>query len=295
MTSSLSILRSATRADVRSEPFPHLVLRDALPAEIYDALARDYPDPKSLGVDVRKNNERWNYFAYKVRKNPRISQLWRDFIAYHASQAFYDELVELFHEDIGRIYPDRFPDKASLEKRAGVRKLADFSSADVLLDAMISGNTPVTTAGSVRTSHVDLGDKLFSGLFYMRPDGYDAVGGDLTISRFGPEHDTPEKRHALFEGAYVDDRHLDHVTTVPYAKNTAVIFVNSLDSVHGVTVRQPSDKSRLFVNLVVQVDPPLYLLHEDGRPAEYAGADYVSPRAKGDGFLKAIIRKLRAA
>lgn len=295
MTSSLSILRNATRADIRSDPYPHLVLREALPEAIYDALARDYPDAKSLGVDVRRNNERWNYFAYKVAKNSGISQLWRDFIAYHSSQAFYDELIGLFYEDISRIYPERFPDMASLAKRAGVRKLSDFSNADVLLDAMISGNTPVTTAGSVRTSHVDLGDKLFSGLFYMRPDDYDAVGGDLTISRFKPEHDTTAKRHALFEGAYVDDRHLDVVTTVPYAKNTAVIFVNSLESVHGVTVRQPSDKSRLFVNLIAQIDPPLYLLHEDGRPAEYAGADYVSPRAKGDGFLKAIIRKLRAA
>ncbi|WP_020178514.1 hypothetical protein [Methylopila sp. M107] len=295
MRESLSIIRGATRADVRTDPFPHLVLHNALPEELYAELAASFPDPKALGVDTRKNNERWNYFAYKVAKNPSLSPLWRDFIAYHASQAFYDELIELFHEDICALYPHRFPNKAALAKRAGTRKLADFANASVLLDAMISGNTPVTTAGSVRTSHLDLGDKLFSGLFYMRPDDYDAIGGDLTISRFRPEYDTAEKRNALFDGAYVDDRHLETVTTVPYAKNTVVLFVNSLDSVHGVTVRQPSDKSRLFVNLVVQVDPPLYLLHEDGRPAEYTAADYVSPRAKGDGFIKAIIRKLRAA
>lgn len=296
MTRSLSVVQNATRADVRSEPFPYLVLHDALPEAIYAELAATFPEPSALGVNTRRNNERWNYFAYKVRKNPSLAKLWRDFIAYHASQQFYDELIDLFHEEITALYPQRFPDKASLKaKTVGVRKLQDFKEADVLIDAMISGNTPVTAASSVRTSHVDLGDKLFSGLFYMRPDDYDAVGGDLTISRFRPEYDTPEKRHGLFKGAYVDDRHLEHVQTIPYARNTVVMFVNSLASVHGVTVREPSDKSRLFVNLVAQVDPPLYLLHEDGRPAEYAPADYVSPRAGGDGFFMSLLRRLRAA
>lgn len=296
MGRSYSVLQRATRAHVKTDPFPHLVLENALPQELYDELAASFPSASALGVDLRKNNTRWNYHAYKVRKNAELPQVWRDFIAYHASQEFFDEIAELFHAEIEALYPERFGGEAGLKAlRAGTRKLVDFSGADVLMDAMISGNTPVTTAGSVRSSHVDLGDKLFSGLFYMRPDDYDAVGGDLTISRFRPEAGGEAEQRALFDDAYVDDRWLEHVTTVPYAKNTVVLFINSLKSVHGVTVRQPSDKSRLFMNLVGQVDPPLYLLHQDGRPAEYAPKGFVSPRAKGDGFFKAIIRRLRAA
>ncbi|WP_261404580.1 hypothetical protein [Chenggangzhangella methanolivorans] len=155
---------------MRSDPFPHIVLKNALPEALYDELAASFPSAKALGVDTRQNNKRWNYFAYKVTKNGSLPKIWRDFIAYHASQAFYDEIVDLFYEDIAALYPGRFGDKAQMRgMRAGTRKLVDFSSADVLMDAMISGNTPVTTAGSVRTSHVDLGDKLYSGLFYMRP------------------------------------------------------------------------------------------------------------------------------
>jgi hypothetical protein len=103
----------------------------------------------------------------------------------------------------------------------------------------------------------------------MRPANYDAVGGDLTISRFKDSYKTPEERYALFNGAYVDDSHVDHLQTVRYDKNTVVLFINTLESLHGVTVRQPSDQSRLFVNLVGEIDPPLYKVEGDGTPAAY--------------------------
>jgi len=152
--------------------------------------------------------------------------------------------------------------------RAGLRKFDGFWNKDILTDALISWNTPVTTASSVRTTHIDNGDKLYSGLFYMRPADYNAIG-DLTISRFKESYKTPDERHALFDGPYVDDSHVDHLKTVHYDKNSAVLFINSLESLHGVTVRQPSDQSRLFMNLVGDIDLPLYKVEGNGTPAAY--------------------------
>ncbi|MDB5556931.1 MAG: hypothetical protein JWL86_6915, partial [Rhizobium sp.] len=210
----------------------------------------------------------------KIRRNKNLPQVWRDFIAYHASEDFYRDILNVFYEGIHALYPERFPNRQSLEKlRVGVRKHDTFADRDVLMDAMISGNTPVTEASSVRSSHLDSGDKLFSGLFYMRPKTYDAVGGDLTISRYNRDLQGKPERHQKFKGAYIEDDNLDVVRTVPYDKNLAVIFINSLDSVHGVTVRQPSPHSRLFVNLVGEIDPPLYLLEDGGKPAHYLPAN----------------------
>ena len=141
------------------------------------------------------------------------------------------------------------------------------------MDAMISGNTPVTEASSVRSSHLDAGDKLFSGLFYMRPKSYESVGGDLTISRYNRDLAGKVERHTKFKGAYIEDDNLEVVRTVAYDKNLAVLFINSLESVHGVTVRQPSPHSRLFVNLVGEIDPPLYNLEENGKSAHYLPAN----------------------
>jgi hypothetical protein len=49
-TNPLSVLQRATIADVRLEPFPHLVIKDALPAPLYAQLARPETNPMSLKI-----------------------------------------------------------------------------------------------------------------------------------------------------------------------------------------------------------------------------------------------------
>ena len=100
----------------------------------------------------------------------------------------------------------------------------------------------------------------------MRPDGYDAIGGDLTISRFKSHLAGRPERLKYFDGPQVDEAAVELVETVAYDRNVVVLFINSLDSLHGVTVRQPTVKSRLFINLVGEVFPPLYHLEGEKRP-----------------------------
>lgn len=258
MDRSLSLLQKAKREDVRLLPYPLLVLDDALPAPLYGELEKSFPSMLAMGIFDRKNNHRWNYSNSKARRNPLIPRVWRDFLAYHSSQAFYEDIIALFEDAIKAVYPGRFDNGELRKMTAGARNVDADGSKDVFMDAMLAGNTPVTVASSVRTTHVDAGDKLFSGLLYMRPDGYDAKGGDLTISRFKPEY--AADKLANFKAQYVDDDRVDIIETVPYAKNRLVLFINTLDSLHGVTVRQPTRQNRLFVNLVGEVDPPLYVL-----------------------------------
>jgi hypothetical protein len=230
-----------------------------------------------MSISTDQNNKRWDYPAHKVKDNPALPEIWRQFIAYHASQDFFDEIAGLFYAAISKWYPERYPTRETLTHyKAGVRKQHDFDDRDILMDAMISGNTPVTTASSVRSSHLDRGNKLFSGLFYMRPETYHAVGGDLTIGKF-KQSIAPGDRAWKFDGNYVDDKYLDVFQTIKYDKNLLVLFINTLDSIHGVTVRQPSPHSRLFVNLVGEVSPRLYETESRGVPAHYLMADGTDP------------------
>lgn len=260
MDRSLSLLQRAKREDVRLSPYPHLILDDALPAPLYSELEKNFPSMLVMGIFDRKNNHRWNYNNSKARMNPLVARVWRQFLAYHASQAFYEDFVFLFEDAIKAVYPDRFGHGELRRMTAGARNVDADGSKDIYMDAIIAGNTPVTIASSVRTTHVDSGDKLFSGLLYMRPDGYDAKGGDLTISRLKPEY--AADKLANFKGHYVDDERVDVIETVPYARNRLVLFINTLDALHGVTVRQPTRQSRRFVNLVGEVTPPLYVLND---------------------------------
>jgi len=260
MAHSLSLLQRAT--DVVREPYPHIIVENALPSGLYDELAESFPQPSAMEVDPTGNNRRWDYPARKVVDNRSIPELWRRFIAYNSSQEFFNDIVALFQDSIIALYPDRFPERASLQGlKIGMRDLDRFGRKDVLIESMISGNTPVTAASSVRTTHVDAGNKLFSGLFYMRRPDDTSTGGDLTISRVIERYRGQDERFTLFTGPYVDDSHVEVVRTVPYAANTLVLFINSLDSLHGVTVRSETPHPRLFVNLVGEVDDRLYRLY----------------------------------
>ena len=53
-------------------------------------------------------------------------------------------------------------------------------------------------------------------------------------------------------------RYVERVTTVKYESNVLVLFVNSLRSLHGVSVRQPTPWTRCFLNLLAEVPTPLF-------------------------------------
>ena len=106
--------------------------------------------------------------------------------------------------------------------------------------------------------HVDSGRKLFAGLFYMRAAEDDAEGGDLALGRLKSPYREAEQAAGAFDGKYLDEEKIETARLVPYAANRLVLFINSLSAIHGVTVRQPTTHPRRFVNLLGEIDPPLY-------------------------------------
>jgi len=255
---SLSVLQRARAADVAADPFPHIIIHDALPEEICDALITQYPPLDALAVESTDSNSRWSVPAWHAQQNSRIAQIWQDLVAYHASSAFFEDFVRIFGEHVIRLYPRVFPDVATLRaQRLGLRERDSTQTCDLLLDAQISGNTPVRDPSSVKTIHIDSEHKLFTGLLYLRSPADDSVGGDLDIVRFRADL-TPAERRQRYDGMFVDDALTEYVTTVPYRRNTLLMFVNGLEALHGVTVRQPTQHLRLFLNLVGETRQKLF-------------------------------------
>ena len=253
---SLSVLRKASAGHVVTDPYPYIVIDDALPDAVCDALIAQYPSLDVLGVDPQENNSRWSVPAHDVAANAAIPQIWRDFVAFHASRAFYDEVIDLFGEHIVRMYPRAFADVAALRAlRVGIRD--DDENSDLLLDAQISGNTAVRDASSVKTIHIDSEHKLFTGLLYLRSPQDDSTGGDLDVLRFRKDL-TPAQWRRRYDGMFIDDEYVEPVLRVPYARNTLFLFVNGPTSLHGVTVRQPTQHLRLFLNIVGETRVKLF-------------------------------------
>ncbi len=58
----------------------------------------------------------------------------------------------------------------------------------------------------------------------------------------------------------IEDKYIELVKTVNYQSNLLVLFLNSIKSLHGVTVRSITDSPRLFLNLFGETKYPIYNL-----------------------------------
>jgi hypothetical protein len=242
-----TIVRVLEPGDVRLDPFAHLVRAEAVPLADYAELAATFPSlsvlaeeagPLASNVAVRMN-------AQRALSGGRLSAAWRRFFGYHVSADYWLHVVRVFGAHLRAAFPD-------LEDRIG-RRLADWrvglrgtdAHLDVRLDCQFVMNSPVTRPSSVKTPHVDKYDKIFSALFYMREPGDETAGGDLDLYRWC--------RAPRFVRHRVLPTDVELATTVPYAANTYVAFVNSPRSVHGVSPRAVTPVPRRYVNFIAEV------------------------------------------
>lgn len=239
-----------------ADPFPHYAITDALPREAFEALVAAFPANEAVMQGGSPgDNRRYSWSAHDTLAAATLDPAWRAFVEAHVSQAFLDGVLRALADDIRALYPgiEAAVGRPLAEWRAGLRRRDTFATADVLLDAQICINTPVVSQpSSVRGPHVDKPNKLFAGLYYLRPPhDTDTRGGELELYRL-------RNRAARFDGAELSPRDVALARTVPYAGNTFVLFLNSLEALHGVTPREVTPNTRCFFNLVGEVDVPLF-------------------------------------
>ncbi len=252
----MNLAESLTPASRRVDPFPHYAIEDALPRDTFEALVAAFPaNAQVMQGGPAGDNRRYSWSAHDALADAALDARWRAFVEAHVSQPFLDGVLAALADEIRASYPDveARVGRPIHEWRAGLRRRDTFANADVLLDAQICINTPVVSAASsVRGPHVDKPNKLFAGLYYLRPPGdTDTVGGELELYRW-------RNRGARFDGAELSPRDVTLAHTVPYRGNTFVLFLNSLDALHGVTPRAITPNTRYFFNLVGEIDVPLF-------------------------------------
>ena len=260
MSKTLSLLQNYKVQDLRINPFPYLVIENALPDSICEELLSTYPSPESQGVDQTLNNFRWSTKARDLPKISGLAPIWTRIIDYHTSQAFLNEVLNVFRSSLLTIYPHHFPDDDSfLGSNAVTRDISKISKGALALDAQISGNTPTTHPSAPRGVHFDSPNALYGGLYYLRDHLDNSVGGDLQIWKWADGYNFRKKSGEYRES--VPKKHVELVETVPYKLNTLVLFMNSIDSLHSVTIRQPTNHTRKFINLLADSDSNYFSLN----------------------------------
>jgi hypothetical protein len=193
-----SALRNLTRADIRRDPYPHIVVENCLAPEIYAELARTYPDDETIlrlsGARekyVIRQNHRYDLRAHRriLRHPGSVSTAWEEFVRHHVSPEFFREFLNLLGPEIAATYP-------GLETRlgrkmenwtTGIRFDREWDQGQIALDCQIGINTPAKRKSSARGVHTDAPDELFAMLLYFRRDDDHAQGGDLEICQWKKE------------------------------------------------------------------------------------------------------------
>ncbi len=257
-----SLLAKFSSENIKREPFPHLIARDVLGEELVDQLISQFPPTEVIRRSRKSDsNVRFGLPSGLALESPAVSPLWKEFVARHTSQTFWQECVKVFRSAISETFPDLEKKIGILDRlKAGVQHLDSFSTVDVLLNATIAVNTPVTSGpSSVRGTHVDDPRKLLVGLFYLRLPQDTSRGGDLNLYAL-------KSAKLRFKGHNFKRKNVDLVATVPYERNRMLFFVNCLRSLHGVSLREVTPYPRIFVQFTADFKEPIF----DLRPYQKA-------------------------
>jgi hypothetical protein len=224
------------------EPFAHCDWRDAVDASLYSALAAEFPIGQFS--DLGGNNRVHRLGSKMLLANPETSASWRELMKYLTSQAYWNDLLDVFGAELRSRH-------GHLEQAAGKpfeswRASRRGEGGDVELEALAVINTSVLSKPShVRGPHIDQAQKLWSGLLYMRAGDDDTPGGELVLRR--------PKGEPRFDRCFIPRALTEVVKTIPYEANHFVGFVNSTRAIHSVGLRPVTPHIRRYVDLVVEL------------------------------------------
>ncbi len=239
-----SILKNLSSHDISLQPFAHVAQEGVLDQPIYELMESSFPPASrfTAGLPNVANNQAVRIPARDIVDNPEFTQEWQDFFEYHTSPDFWDDIVRVFGDAILATHPTIEATAKKPLRNWTVKRRGTDKKADIALDALFVINTPVTRLSSVRPAHVDSENEIWAGLYYMRAKGETGAGGDLALYRFNGK--------TAFGGHYAPISAVSEEKLIPYSANRFVSFVNSANSIHGVTAREPTPHHRRYVNFV---------------------------------------------
>ncbi len=260
------VLARAESVSLQTDPFPHLLIDNALDPETYTSLAALFPSLDDVNRRGRRiqNNHLYLLSAPEVISNPQIAEAWRAFFRYHVSAAFWRDALPLVKEHLLTIHPDleALAGRAIEDFRVAIRQKSSEFTEEISLDCQFGVNSPVTRGSSVRSAHVDHPTKLFNALLYCRAPEDDTPGGDLVLYRCTG---TP----AYSNGSSILPTRIVAAKRIAYRANRLVLFLNSPWSVHGVAPRPRTPHVRRYINFLCEFRQPLFEIERASASTRY--------------------------
>ncbi len=223
-------------------PFPHIILDNPINENDYKKLSDEYENFEKYfsGLnEYKENNIRLQFSDKEFKKLNFETPHWEKFLNIHTSQEFLKTLVNIFHDNLSELYPNLSED---LSKVLSDKYLYE-NSEEIKLLCQPGVNTPVYKENTFnRGPHIDKPNTIIAGLFYLKKDDDESKGGNFVINEkigkisFVPKAEVKEVNNVKI------------CKEVKYTRNKVVFFLNSLDSIHSVSIREKTNYCRRLVN-----------------------------------------------
>lgn len=252
-THRIGLLARAQPSNICIEPFPHLVINEALDPELYAALASSFPRPEVVagpGYQRRQgNNRRYSAPAWSLLLREDLHPVWQAFLQLLVSKEFFATVLTAFAGHWDRRLLPLLTDAELQRSGPGLLYRDSFRDFRVLADARVEINSPVRDVpSSPRGAHLDTPNRVYSALFYFRDERDDSTGGDLELFRWKSR---PSEPIDVFELPRDD---VERVSAIPYRPNQLVLFPQSVSALHGVGIRHPTPHIRRYLFITAELE-----------------------------------------
>jgi hypothetical protein len=223
------------RTEVRTDPSPHLFIENVLPEEFYDALRAHLPTKSNVYKEwaIGKNKGQTHYQQRKQiyihnrdmleqfnLGSPEIRDFWLSLQTWFMSKELQNLMLSPFEDNLrARFGGDTLP-----------------SNGEVVTNGMINFHE----AGYFIGPHPDTADRLVTAIFYLAEDG---APEDIGTHFYQPIDPAYRGGH---HGVFTD---FNRVSTAPFRRNSAVLFLRTPKSYHGVEpiTEEQAAKSERYV------------------------------------------------
>jgi len=237
---------------VITDPYPHVIIEEALPWDLYEELEKTFPEKQVLNT-IPFDNDICYRLKADILVNPKFQpDVWRKFAEYHTSAEWMREVYELFKPWLS-VYPNLTHSLPNLEENVSARGWAGFNlkgkKATIETDCQLVMHKPITEK-TTRTPHIDNPLEMFACFLYMPYKDDTSTGGEFQLHTI--KNDIKRVNKARGREVYPEDVGPVH-TTVPYKRNTFVLFCNATpNTVHSVSKRVNPSMYRRSINIIAQ-------------------------------------------
>ena len=235
---NLNLLQKKTT--VIKDPYPHVVIEDALPWDVYEELENTFPENAVLSTEPFDGGICYRYKADKLLQEAFKPEIWRDFCDYHTSAEYVNQCFRLFEPWLTPQLQREF-----LHEEVAARGWTN-DAHNIHTDCQLVMHKPITDRTS-RTPHLDNPIEIYAGLLYMPHPDDSGTGGEFQIHH--SKGTITEVNKTL--GRQVNDNNNGGIAyTVPYKPNTFAMFLNTQKAIHSVSVRERPTQYRRSVNII---------------------------------------------